>query len=61
MTRQEIIDTINDLHETKQDAEDWWNKENPAFNLVPKDMLRTKYGLQRLEQMINQIREGSYL
>jgi hypothetical protein len=58
MTRQEIIDTINGFHETKQDAEDWWNRENPAFNLVPEDMLRTKYGLQRLEKMIYLIESG---
>lgn len=61
MTRQEIIDEIYSFFDSKEEAEDWWNKENPAFNLVPKDMLRTKYGLQRLEQMINHIREGSYL
>lgn len=61
MTRQEIIETINGFHETERDAEDWWNKENPAFNLVPKDMLRTKCGLQRLENMIIQIQTGAFL
>jgi hypothetical protein len=58
MTRQEIIDTINGFHETKQDAEDWWNVYNPAFGQVPKDMLKLKYELKRLENMIYIVESG---
>jgi len=57
-TKEEIKDNIDGFFANPEAAEAWWNTDNEALANVPKYLLNTDKGLDRLEIMIYSLETG---
>ena len=60
MEKQAIIQTINDFFESPEEAEIWWGEENEAFEEIPRKLLTSEDGCDRLRNMIYEIETGTF-
>jgi hypothetical protein len=54
-TKEEIKDNIDGFFNSYEDAEEWWNTYNVGLLNIPRVLLNTYQGLDRLESMIYNI------
>lgn len=56
-TKKEIKQDIDNFFSNPDDAVVWWEAFNISLNIVPKYLLNTDKGLDRLEYMIKQLED----